>query len=156
MEMRYGTKKKETPPKKKAKAKAKKTSVKRKKVDDKSITYKDVIIMFLAEGLSLIEKNVKDSKVKVGAVRRAARELKASFPDRADLLSAFADKIQPVHSGRGRTQPKAGDERDYKAQKLGENGPFLRLPLSVLDAKKGQLVTVRFQADRLTVVKKTG
>ena len=112
--------------------------------------------MFLAEGLSLIEKNVKDSKVKVSAVRRAARELKASFPERADLLSAFADKIQPVHSGRGRTQPKAGDERDYKAQKLGDNEPFLRLPLSVLGVKKGQLVTVRFQADRLTVVKKTG
>jgi len=157
MEMRYGTKtKSEAEPRKKGK-KAKVIQLHKKtKAKKTSLTYKDVIIMFLAEGLSLVEKNVEIGRVTVNAVRRAAKDLQASFPERAETLSAFAEKVRPVHTGRGRSQPVPGDERDYKAQKLGKNEPFLRLPLSVLDVKKGQLITVRFAADRLVVVKKSG
>jgi hypothetical protein len=166
MEMRYGTNakkkaaettSKKAQVKKKAKAKAKNGKVvklHKKAAAKKGTTYKDVIIMFLAEGLSLVEKNVESGKVTVSAVRKAAAELKDTFPERADLLSAFADKVQPVSTGRGRSPPKPGDDRDYKAQKIGDNEPFLRLPLGVLGVKKGQSVTVRFQADRLMVTKK--
>jgi hypothetical protein len=151
MEMRYGTKNTKLPKKTAKKAKSGKTA---RKTKNEKTTYKDVIIMFLAEGLSLVEKNVEMGKVSVSAVRKAAADLQGQFPERADLLQAFAEKVQPVSLGRGRTPAKIGDERDYKAQKIGEGEPFLRLPLSVLGVKKGQILTVRFQADRLTVAKK--
>lgn len=147
MEMRYGTKKK-----KEAKnGKGTKGNGKKEK-----ITYKDVVIMFLAEGLGLVQKLVETGKVSSSAVHRAAEDLKAQFPDRADLLTKYADSVAPADRGRGRVAAKIGDERDYKAQKIGGNEAFIRLPLGVLEVKKGQLITVRFAADRLTACKKAG
>ena len=154
--MRYGTKAKKTETSTKAKVvciNSKKKSPSKKR----GITYKDVVIMFLAEGLSPIEKNFQSGKVTITALRRAALDLKESYPERSDLLTAFVDKVQPVQPAvRGRTAPKAGDERDYKAQKIGTNEPFLRLPLSVLGVKKGEAVTVLFQEGVLKVTKKAG
>ena len=157
--MRYGTKAKKTETSTKGK-KAKVVCINSKNKSPskkRGITHKDVVIMFLAEGLSLIEKNFQSGKVTITALRRAALDLKESYPERSDLLTAFVDKVQPVQpAGRGRTAPKAGDERDYKAQKIGTNEPFLRLPLSVLGVKKGEAVTVFFQEDLLKVTKKAG
>ena len=103
-----------------------------------------------------IRKLVETGKVSSSAVHRAAEDLKAQFPDRADLLTKYADSVAPADRGRGRVAAKIGDERDYKAQKIGGNEAFIRLPLGVLEVKKGQLITVRFAADRLTACKKAG
>lgn len=154
--MRYGTKAKKTETSTKGK-KAKVVCINSKNKSPskkRGITHKDVVIMFLAEGLSLIEKNFQSGKVTITALRRAALDLKESYPERSDLLTAFVDNLPPA--GRGRTAPKAGDERDYKAQKIGTNEPFLRLPLSVLGVKKGEAVTVLFQEGVLKVTKKAG
>lgn len=118
------------------------------------VTYKDVIILFLSEGLSAVEKQVEAGKLKPATVRRAAEDLKTTAPSHAESLLAFVDKVKPPRQGRGRPSPQAGDNRDYKAQKIGTHEPFLRLPLGALGVKKGQVVTVRFSEDRLTVLKK--
>ena len=56
-------------------------------------------------------------------------------------------------SGRGRAMPNVGEERKYKAQQIGDGGTFLRLPLTPIGVKKGGVVKVRFESDRVVVTK---
>ena len=56
-------------------------------------------------------------------------------------------------SGRGRAMPNLGEERKYKAQQIGDGGTFLRLPLTPIGIKKGGVVKVRFESDRVVVTK---
>ena len=49
--------------------------------------------------------------------------------------------------------PNIGEERKYRAQQIKTGGAFLRLPLTPLGVKKGGSVRVRFESDRIVVVK---
>lgn len=147
--MRYGTKNKKA--QNKHQELAKKEAAPKEKV-----SYKDVMILLLSEGLSAVEAAFNDGTFSSHNIRVAVDHLAVRMPRQAEDLSKFLDRVAPTRPHRGRIAPQTGDERDYKAQQVNDTDPYLRLPLSTLGVKKGDVVRVRFEADRLVVIKKAG
>ncbi len=117
----------------------------------KRLSYKDLQIAYLSDGVNAVEKLLKDGKVSRGAVRKALDALRQQ-----GAAAATLDDFVKTHIGqgrRGRSAPLVGTDRTYRAQKLNTGSPFLRLPLEALGVKKGGLVTVRFERDRIVVTK---
>lgn len=117
----------------------------------KRLSYKDLQIAYLSDGVNAVEKLLKDGKASRGAVRKALDALRQQ-----GAAAATLDDFVKTHIGqgrRGRSAPLVGTDRTYRAQKLNTGSPFLRLPLEALGVKKGGLVTVRFERDRIVVTK---
>jgi hypothetical protein len=117
----------------------------------KRLSYKDLQIVYLSDGVSAVEKLMKDGKASRAAVRKALDALRQQ-----GAAAATLDDFVKTHIGqgrRGRSAPLVGTDRTYRAQKLATGSPFLRLPLEALGVKKGGLVTVRFERDRIVVSK---
>jgi hypothetical protein len=117
----------------------------------KRLSYKDLQIAYLSDGVNAVEKLLKDGKASRGAVRKALDALRQQ-----GAAAATLDDFVKTHIGqgrRGRSAPLVGTDRTYRAQKLNPGSPFLRLPLEALGVKKGGLVTVRFERDRIVVTK---
>ncbi len=115
------------------------------------VSFKDVQIAFLLDGISGVEKLVAGKKNAGPMLRRALAGLKAQGRN-VDTLEAFID-AKHATAGRGRSMPNVGEERRYKAQQIGQGGSFLRLPLTPIGVKKGGVVKVRFEADRVIVTR---
>ena len=175
-------KKKATAKKTTKKATAKKSSTKKaskktspKKVapveDKKKITYSDVIIEFLAEGLNAVQRYIKANSVTPAVVRRASDELMGTHPEKGELFAAWVRQDYPT--GRGKTAPQLGEVREFKAQQVDtkdkktkkvikEGTPFSRIPLEPIGVKRGQHIMVEFTAgdgklpDRIVIYKKPG
>ena len=117
----------------------------------KRLSYKDIQISYLSDGVAAVERLLKDGKASRGAVRKALDALRQQ-----GAAAATLDDFVKTHIGqgrRGRSAPLVGTDRTYRAQKLATGSPFLRLPLEALGVKKGGLVTVRFERDRIIVTK---
>jgi hypothetical protein len=118
----------------------------------KRLSYKDVQIAYLADGVSAVEKLLNEGRTSRAAVRKALEALRQQ-----GAAAATLDDFVKSHLGqggrRGRTAPLIGTDRTYRAQKLETGSPFVRLPLEALGVKKGGLVTVRFERDRIIVTK---
>ena len=127
------------------------TSGKRAAGDSKRkvISYKDVQIAYLLDGVNGVERLIRGRKSAGAVVKRALRELKAQGNDARDLEDLVAERFGST--GRGRAVPQAGEERRYKAQQVKNGVPFLRLPLNTLSIMKGKQVRVRFDDDKIVV-----
>jgi hypothetical protein len=115
------------------------------------VSFKDVQISFLVDGISGVEKLVGNRKSAGTLIRRALRELEAQGKN-VDALKKYVGERYATQ-GRGRSMPNTGDERSYRAQQIGDGGSFLRLPLTPIGVKKGGVVKVRFEADRVIVTR---
>lgn len=139
------TKKKATP------AKAAKPT---KPVEKKNYTH--LIIEFLAEGTSAVEKMMKEHKMKPSVARRAAKELHKTHPEKADLFIAWVEKNYPL--SRGKTEPQPGETRTYSAQqvknkKTGKPGPvFARTPLGPLGITRKDDVDITFLEEAIVIL----
>ena len=115
------------------------------------VSFKDIQIQYLLDGISGVEKLLQGRKNPGAILRRALRVLKEQ--GRAvDALESYVEEKFGA-GGRGRSMPSVGEERRYKAQQIKTGGAFLRLPLAPLGVKKSGLVRVRFEADRVVVMK---
>ena len=117
----------------------------------KRLSYKDIQIAYLSDGVAAVERLLKDGKASRAAVRKALDALRQQ-----GAAAATLDDFVKTHIGqgrRGRSAPLVVTDRTYRAQKLATGSPFLRLPLEALGVKKGGLVTVRFERDRVIVTK---
>jgi len=115
--------------------------------------YLHLMIDYLADGISSVEKRVQKEDIKASVVRRAAEELRKSHPEKSDIFLAWVEKHFPDSTIRGKEPPRTGETRDYKAQQVKGGTPFLRLNLSVLGIKKGEGVRVEFDNDKYVVYK---
>ncbi len=118
----------------------------------KRLSYKDVQIAYLADGVSAVEKLLKDGRTSRAAVRKALEALRLQGAAAATLDDFVKSQLGST-GRRGRSAPLVGSDRTYRAQKLETGSPFVRLPLDALGIKKGGLVTVRFERDRIIVSK---
>ena len=113
-----------------------------------SISFKDVAMAFLSYDDE--EKSV-EAVSKLNAhprtIRKAITHLN-NLGKNGDLLASFVPAAR-----QGPRAPVPGDERDYKAQKVGNSGTFLRLPLDPLGVKKGAELHVTFYDDKIVVTK---
>lgn len=119
--------------------------------------YLHLLVDYLADGVGAVERRVRKENISEAIVRRAAEELKKSHGERkAEELSNWVDTNFPTGKSeqtRGKTPPKPGDIREYKAQKLRKGGTFLRLPLDAMNVKKEDRVAVEFGEDFYKVYK---
>ena len=116
-----------------------------------TLSFKDVQIAYLLNGLPQIEKLHKDGKASSATIRRALSHLRSGGREVTTLERWIQDNLGI--GVRGRAAPQAGQERIYRAQQIKTSGPFLRLPLGALEVNKGESVTVRFEKDRIVVKK---
>lgn len=115
------------------------------------VSFKDVQIAYLLDGISGVEKLVGTRKNAGIILKRALKELKGQGRN-VETLESYVNE-RHGNSGRGRAMPSVGEERKYRAQQIGDGGTFLRLPLTPIGVKKGGVVKVRFEADRIIVTK---
>ncbi len=124
-----------------------------KKKDTKRsiVSFKDLQIAYLLDGISGVEKLVAGKKNAGSILKRALKEMTGQGRN-VETLDAYVNE-RYGSSGRGRAMPNVGEERKYKAQQIGDGGTFLRLPLTPIGVKKGGVVKVRFETDRVVVTK---
>lgn len=118
-------------------------------VKKNAVSFKDVQISYLMEGVKGIDSMYKNGRASKATVRRALRELKTAGSNVDDLETWVLDRFGST--GRGRSAPSTGETRSYKAQQVKAGGPFLRLPLDTLGVGKGSAVRVRFDGDKIIV-----
>jgi hypothetical protein len=116
-----------------------------------TVSFKDVQIAYLCSGLPSIERMYNHELASVNTIRRALNHLK----NNGSLVEPFEKWFQENFGAgtRGRAAPEAGQERIYRAQQIKTSGTFLRLPLTALAISKGDVVTVKFEKDRIVVKK---
>ena len=111
-------------------------------------SFKDVQIAYLMHGPEGLEDLLKDGCSKT-TLRRAYKEFVKAGREVGDFEQWL---IQTIGSpGRGRSTPKVGETRSYKAQQIKQGSPFLRLPLNSLGIRKGKVVRVKFEDDKIVV-----
>mgnify|MGYP003151801846 CR=1 FL=1 len=123
-------------------------SNKNNKKSVKRNNFKDVQICYILEGIEGIAKlaPLPGKKTLIQAVNGlTSRGLECD-----DLLS-FTASNYPVGNGRGRASIAIGESRTYKVQNVKGSGAFIRLPLSTLKVKKGDVVTVTFKDGSVNV-----
>jgi hypothetical protein len=113
------------------------------------VSVKDVQIAFLLDGISGVDKLLANRKSGGNLVRRALKDLQAQGKN-VGVLESYVSEKYPMQ-GRGRAMPNTGEERRYRAQQVGSTGVFLRLPLTPIGVKKGGVVKVRFESDRVVI-----
>lgn len=124
----------------------------RKKVTSRNlVSFKDVQIAYLTEGIAGVEKLVERGEVSRPTIRRALKKLQEAGRSPAELERWVAERVGPI--GRGRSAPAAGEVRSYKVQQIKNTGPFLRLPVDSLNLEKGGVVRVQFEDGRIVVTR---
>lgn len=122
---------------------------------DRGLSYKDVQIVFLTDGLGKVEKLLNGGLISKQSLRRAAKEF-ANNKSAQAFVDFAASKLGKGGEGRGRKLPEQGDTRTYKAQQVGKSGLFIRLPVSSIAHTKGEALHVSFGPGRILVSSKAG
>jgi hypothetical protein len=115
------------------------------------VSYKDVQLAYLLEGVDAVARQWRTGNVSKSTVRRAVKKLQEANEEVAKLERWVVENVGPI--GRGRSAPQAGETRSYKAQQIGDGGPFLRLPLDSLGVRKTDFVRVHFEDERIIVTR---
>lgn len=118
------------------------------------VTSQQVAFLMLTEGANAVRNlHAKPGHEIAAATFDGAVDLLQSQTEaRASLLALRGELLGDSEPGeRGRPAAKIGESRSYKVQQVGEQDPFIRLPVSLLGAVKGGTVTVTFGRDGITV-----
>jgi len=116
-----------------------------------AVSFKDVQIAYLCSGIPSIEQMYDKRQASVNTIRRALNHLKTNGSPVESFEKWFHENFGA--GARGRAAPEPGQERIYRAQQIKTSGTFLRLPLTALAITKGDVVTVKFEKDRIVVKK---
>lgn len=118
---------------------------------DRSLSYKDVQILFLTDGINRVEKLFNGGMISPQSLKRAAEEMREKRD--AQVLVDFATaKVGGEANGRrGRRLPVANETRTYSVQQIKDGAPFLHLPVSPLAKKKKQKLFVTFRENEIVV-----
>lgn len=118
------------------------------------VTAQQVAFLMLTEGAASVEKLHHKPGCEIAtATFNGAIELLATQPQQREALETLRDTLLGGGEAgeRGRPAAKVGEARAYKVQQVGESDPFIRLPVGLLGALKGETVTVLFGKDGITV-----
>jgi hypothetical protein len=111
------------------------------------ITSQQVAFMMLTEGTeAIVSLHSKPGCEIAPATFDAAVDLLAGQPQHREALAGLRSDLygDDAPGERGRPAAKVGESRAYKVQQVGEQDPFIRLPVSLLGLAKGQTATVTF------------
>lgn len=116
------------------------------------VTGNDVALaMLVGGGCDAVRELHNKSEIAPATFAKAVVLLEAR-PETAAELSELAEELCPAGTGqRGRPSVAIGDTRSYRTQEVGDTGCFIRLPVGLLGAAKGEPVKVAFSAGKITV-----
>jgi hypothetical protein len=118
------------------------------------VTAQQVAFLMLTEGAASVEKLHHKPGCEIAAATfNGAIELLATQTQQREALETLRDTLLGGSEAgeRGRPAAKVGESRVYKTQQVGDSDPFVRLPVGLLGALKGQTVTVSFGNGVITV-----
>ena len=118
------------------------------------VTAQQVAFLMLTEGAISVEKLHHKPGCEIAAATfNGAIELLATQPQQREALETLRDTLLGGGEAgeRGRPAAKVGEARAYKVQQVNDSDPFIRLPVGLLGALKGETVTVLFGKDGITV-----
>lgn len=118
------------------------------------ITSQQVAFLMLTEGADAVRSlHAKPGHEIAAATFDGAVDLLSSQPQHRESLEALRTELlgDSEPGERGRPAAKVGESRVYKAQQVGDGDPFIRLPVSLLRAAKGEGVRVTFGDGVITV-----
>jgi hypothetical protein len=117
---------------------------------ERGLSYKDVQILFLSDGLAKIEKFYKGGLISSASMKKAAKAFQVSKT--GDTFQDFVEAhVCSIDGRRGRRAPATGGQRQYRAQQIGKGGLFIRLPVTTLANSKGDALVVSFDDGVITV-----
>jgi len=118
------------------------------------VTSQQVAFLMLTEGTAAVQKlhNTPGHEI-AAATFDGAVDLLSSQTEARNALEALRPELlgDSEPGERGRPAAKIGEDRNYKVQQVGDGDPFIRLPVSLLGAVKGDVVSVTFGRDGITV-----
>jgi len=117
------------------------------------VTSKDLEIAFLIGQVEGINDLVADAGKVPGkkVFTQALSALDQKGLETAQLAEFISTLFPASGKGRGKQQSVDGETRFYSVQKVKNSAPFIRLPLSILDVKRGQEVAVTFNGKKIVV-----
>ncbi len=118
------------------------------------VTAQQVAFLMLTEGAISVERLHHKPGCEIAAATfNGAIELLATQPQQREALETLRDTLLGGGEAgeRGRPAAKVGEARAYKVQQVNDSDPFIRLPVGLLGALKGETVTVTFGKDGITV-----
>lgn len=118
------------------------------------VTAQQVAFLMLTEGAISVERLHHKPGCEIAAATfNGAIELLATQPQHREALETLRDTLLGGGEAgeRGRPAAKVGEARAYKVQQVNDSDPFIRLPVGLLGALKGETVTVLFGKDGITV-----
>lgn len=111
------------------------------------VTAQDVALTMCLEGAgAVLRKHTQPGfEIAPKTFDDAVAALSTQPEAQSGLLALRAQLIGDDEPGeRGRPAARVGEARTYKAQQVGDGDAFVRLPVSLLGAAKGQGVRVEF------------
>lgn len=134
------------------------------------MSFKDVIMAYYVGGqgrggIRAIKKEAEQKQVKLTSkVLWAAYDSLAEAPDcnLEDLETFIVQTVgERTDGSRGRSQPKSGESRNYKAmtspvkdkdgKETGRSDPFVRIPVSTLGVEGGAQLQANFEDGRIVL-----
>ena len=116
------------------------------------VTGNDVALMMLVGGGTAAVRELHGKSGIAAATFAKAVDLLEGKPEAASELADLAEELLPAGNGqRGRPSVAIGDSRSYRTQEVGDTGCFIRLPVGLLGASKGEAVKVTFATGKITV-----
>ena len=108
-------------------------------------------LYILLNGVSSLRSIADD--VSPASLRRVLKDFKERNHALADDLETYlVDELKvSVEDLAGRVAPSAGCSRSYLVQSIKAGPPWIRLPVNVLDAQKGDKVQVSFDQEKIVV-----
>lgn len=108
---------------------------------------------YLMNGISALDGFLVDHTDPVGVLTKVKATLESNGKDTDeidDAIELWTARKQPGQKGRKAVQ--IGESRSYSAQMIGEDGDvFVRLPVSLLGAVKGNKVSAKFEDGKIVV-----
>lgn len=121
----------------------------------KPVTWKDLIIKYMLNGLDAVRSVLDESGDPVGALEKMIEEMGTGGQDTQELAD-LRDHYASLHAiGQPGRQPvKVGDVREYNVQQAGEEGDlFVRIPLNPFGVQRGMKVSVAFDQDQILITR---
>jgi hypothetical protein len=115
----------------------------------------------MIKGIGALESALSSQRASWDTAKSAHKLMVEAGHILAGAVEDWIEENQPekaaTGAARGRTLPKPGDMRSYKAQQVkGVTGLYIRLPVDALCSAKGDLVTVTFGTDGIFVARAQG
>lgn len=110
---------------------------------------------FLTGGVESVKKLLDEAEVEPSrqTIRGALKMLQEDEVEFGDLDSFFRERYGfGLHNRHSRSPPSVGDEKPYSITHPKAGPPYVKVPVTVFNPKRGGQVRIRFESDERIVL----